>query len=204
MASRTPSASKRSGEGGLRERTRQVMRDEVAAVAMRLFDEQGFAGTTVEQITAEAGVSRATFFRYFGTKEDVVLGSLEQLGRHLAVELSIRPFDEPLWESLRRAFEVITTANADAPEKSLNFLRMLSETPSLRARHWGKQQAWQGLLVPEVARRMSADSTGADPRPSAIVAAALACLDASTAAWLACDGSIALSDLLDQAMGAVG
>lgn len=57
------------------------MRAEIAAVAVRLFQEQGFEKTTVDQIAAEAGLSRTSFFRYFATKEDVVLGHLEELGR---------------------------------------------------------------------------------------------------------------------------
>lgn len=199
----TPSA-RNAGRSTLRDRTRRAMRNEVSAVALRLFDEQGFDKTTVEQIAAEAGLSRTTFFRYFGTKEDVVLGHLGELGREIATVLAGRPEDERPWDSLRRAFDVITGLNAEEPEKALGFARMLSDTPSLRARHWEKVFSWQNLLVPEIARRLGADPTAAeDPRAHALVASALACTDAATDAWTACDGATPLPVLLDRAMGAL-
>lgn len=180
------------------------MRAEVGAVAFRLFAEHGFDRTTVDQIAAEAGLSRATFFRYFGTKEDVVLGDLEELGRNVAERLAERPADEAPWESLRRAFDVLTEFEAEGPEKTLAYLRMLCDAPSLKARHWEKQQGWQDLLVPEVARRLGTDPAAVeDPQVPALVASALACKDAAMHAWMACDGAVPLTSLIDRAMGAL-
>jgi AcrR family transcriptional regulator len=58
---------------GLRERKKAKTRATIREHAMRLFHEQGYAATTVEQIAEAAEVSPSTFFRYFPTKEDVVL-----------------------------------------------------------------------------------------------------------------------------------
>jgi AcrR family transcriptional regulator len=206
-ASKTPSA-RGGAPSSLRERTRQAMQTEVSAVAFRLFAAQGFDKTTVDQIAAEAGLSRTTFFRYFGTKEDVVLCNLGELGREVGEALAARPADEEPWDALRRAFDMVTRLNADAPEQTLSFVRMLIETPSLRARNWEKTQDWQNLLVPEIARRLGTESgieaeTAQDPRARALVGSALACLDAAKEAWTACDGATPLPELLDRAMGAL-
>ncbi|MBC9726514.1 TetR family transcriptional regulator [Streptomyces sp. TRM68367] len=189
---------------GLRERMRATVRAEVVAVALRLFTEQGFDRTTVDQIAAEAGLSRASLFRYFGTKEDIVLVGLEDTGRDIAEALAARPDDERPWVALRRAFDVLTRRNEGAPEQALSYLRMLQETPSLRARHYEKQLNWQELLVPEIARRLEAGpDRPEDPRPSALVTASLACLDAAARGWVACEGAVPLAVLLDRAMGAL-
>ncbi|MGW0823863.1 TetR family transcriptional regulator [Streptomyces sp. NPDC002845] len=189
---------------GLRERMRATVRAEVVEVAHRLFTEQGFDRTTVDQIATEVGLSRASLFRYFGTKEDIVLGGLEDSGRQIAEALAARPDEELPWEALRRAFDVITRMNEQAPEQALSYLRMLQETPSLRARHYEKQLSWQELLVPEVARRLGANpDRPEDTRPSAVAAAALACLDVAATRWVACEGTVPLAVLLDRAMGAL-
>jgi AcrR family transcriptional regulator len=58
---------------GLRERKKAKTRAAIREHALRLFREHGYGGTTVEQIAEAAEVSPATFYRYFPTKEDVVL-----------------------------------------------------------------------------------------------------------------------------------
>ena len=58
---------------GLRERKKAKTHVEVQKQALRLFREKGYGNTTVEQIADAAEVSPSTFFRYFSTKEDVVM-----------------------------------------------------------------------------------------------------------------------------------
>ncbi|WP_054264664.1 TetR family transcriptional regulator [Massilia antarctica] len=188
----------------LRERTRLAMRAEVSEVAFRLFAAQGFDKTTVEQIAAEAGLSRTTFFRYFGTKEEIVLGKFSEFGLHVAAALAARPADEAAWSALRRAFDVVIDGTAGDAPQALALMRLLSDACALMTRRWEKTQGWQSLLAPEIARRLGADGQpGNALRAHALTASAIACLDAATDAWSAGDGAIALADLLDQAMGAL-
>jgi len=186
----------------LRDRTIRAVRAEVAAVAMRLFVEHGFDKTTVDQIAAEAGMSRTSFFRYFATKEDVVLGHLDELAQRVGEALAARPEPEPVWRSLRRAFDPLIEEAIASPEQNLRMSRMLHDTPALRFRQAGKQLRWYDLLAPEVARRLHVADGALDPRPRALVAAATACLNAASETWSAANGTIDLSTLLDQAMDA--
>ncbi|WNM30923.1 TetR family transcriptional regulator [Streptomyces sp. Li-HN-5-11] len=199
-----PSTQPAAKPPGLRERMRATVRKEVVEAATRLFNEQGFDKTTVDQIAAEVGISRASLFRYFGTKEDIVLGGLEDVGRRLAHELAARPEDEHPWEALRRAFELIVQFHEEAGEQALRWLRTFKETPSLRARNYEKQLSWQGMLVPEIARRLAVSpDEPTEVTPLALVASALACLDVALTAWVACEGAVRPGELLDRAMSAL-
>lgn len=186
----------------LRERTRAAMRAEVIEVAFRLFAEQGFDKTTVEQIAAEAGLSRTTFFRYFGSKEELVLGRMSEFGPRIAAALAARPAEEGPWEALRRCFDVITEPTVEEPQSFLDLMRLLDDACALMTRQWEKTQGWHSLLVPQIRRRLGVDpKSKGDLRAQALVGSAISCLDAATDAWRAERGTTPLSELLDQAMG---
>jgi AcrR family transcriptional regulator len=73
IMSEAPAADRAERPVGLRERKKARTRAAIREHALRLFREQGYHATTVEQIAEAAEVSPSTFFRYFPTKEDVVL-----------------------------------------------------------------------------------------------------------------------------------
>ena len=84
-----------------RQRKKTATRDRIRAAALRLFGEQGYDATTVEQIAAAAGVSHMTFFRYFPAKEDVALSdSYDPL---IAALLEQTPASWPLIQRIRTA-----------------------------------------------------------------------------------------------------
>src|SRR5262245_3911835 len=120
---------------GLRERTRRAVRTELMATAMDLFAARGYDSCTIDEIAAAAGLSRRSFFRYFSSKEEVVLGNLDALGDAVAARLAERPESEPAWTALRAAFALLVERNDGDPARSLTLLRMLADTPVLRAHH---------------------------------------------------------------------
>ncbi|ABW13967.1 transcriptional regulator, TetR family [Parafrankia sp. EAN1pec] len=194
-----------SGELGLRERTRRAVRAELVSVAMDLFARKGYDTTTIDEIAAAAGMSRSTFFRYFTSKEDVVLGHLSTLGRLLVDALAKRPADEDAWTALRRAFDVLLDYHAGDPQGTLGLRLMIDGSPELRARNLEKQCRWHDPLIPHIADRLGPTSTeaGIDARPEAIIGAALACLEAANRAWRATDGQAPLDKVLDDVMRTV-
>lgn len=193
-----------AGAPGLRERTRRAVQAEIGAAALRLFLQQGFEATTMEQIANEAGVSRRSLFRYFGTKEDIVLGDHAEQGRMVRAALEARPPDEPPWEALRAALKTLVEDLAYSPEDFLTIARMLHETPSLRARHLEKRRQWLDLLVPNIAMRLGdAPEPVREVRARAIVASALACSETATETWVQRNGDADLEQLYDEAVAAV-
>ena len=189
----------------MRERTRRLAQAELTVIAQDLFVEQGYEETTVDQIAAAAGMSKRTFFRYFASKDDLVIGKYDLFGDRMAEALSSRPADEPVWESMRRVFDIASVYMVEGPEKARNeaMERIVRSTPTLNARYLEKLSHMQALLVDEVARRLRDGATGVDPldpRPTAIVGAAFGCLTAAQAAFQASNQARPFDELLDEAM----
>ena len=87
----------------LRMKRSEMMLSELEAVALRLFEQRGFADVTVEDIASEAKVSPRTFYRYFPAKEDVLQLRIERRTEAMRVALSARPEDEPPLQLSERA-----------------------------------------------------------------------------------------------------
>ncbi|MDH6128108.1 TetR family transcriptional regulator [Kitasatospora sp. GP82] len=101
---------------GLRERKKAKTRRELRSVAARLFAERGFAETTVAEIVEAAGVSPRTFFRYFDSKEDLLLPDMAEWFDSFELALERRPREEPVLAAVR---EAMLAAVATAPRTTL-------------------------------------------------------------------------------------
>ncbi|CAN5312980.1 TetR family transcriptional regulator [soil metagenome] len=185
------------------DRQRAAVREEIIRTAVELFLSQGFEATTIDQIVGAVGVSRRSFFRYFGTKEDVVLGDLAARGEAIAANLAERPEDEGPWDAIRGAFHEAQQTSMTDEASELALGRMLFDTPSLRARFLEKRLRWHNLFVPLVAHRLPGRVDASKLAAAAIVGSALACLDAASEIWVATGGSGSLADLYDDAVAAV-
>src|SRR5262245_668910 len=118
---------------GLRERKRTRTRLMIQAEAMRLFGEKGYENTTVDDIAYAAAISPRTCFRYFPTKEDVVIwDEYDPIAPDL---FDARPADEPLAETLRAiVHEALGGLYQRNRAELLLRMRLLMTVPELRAR----------------------------------------------------------------------
>src|SRR5713226_5698093 len=113
---------------GLRERKKLKTKEAIQREAMRLFQEQGYDETTIEEIAAAAEISPSTFFNYFPTKEDVVL--FDRYDPMIATE----PANEPLSAMLRSAIQGLAVVMERDRDIILVRGRLGLEVPALRAR----------------------------------------------------------------------
>ncbi|MFB9236206.1 TetR family transcriptional regulator [Plantactinospora siamensis] len=118
---------------GLRERNKARTRAEIRRQAFRLFTEQGYAATTVDQIAAAAEVSPSTFFRYFPTKEDVVL--YDDLDPLIIASFRAQPAELTPLQATRAAFrDSLTRLASDELADEEERQRLIQAVPELRAR----------------------------------------------------------------------
>jgi AcrR family transcriptional regulator len=142
---------------GLRERKKLKTRIAIRRATYGLIAEQGYEATTVEQIAEAAEVSPSTVFRYFPTKEDIVL--TDEYDPVMADLLRSRPADEAPIESLRFMMTdalaaVLETDNEEMVQRT----RLLVEVPAVRARMTETLSVTARLLTGILAER-----TGRDP-----------------------------------------
>jgi AcrR family transcriptional regulator len=154
---------------GLRERKKARTKAEIQRQALRLFDEQGYAETSVDQIAAAAEVSPSTFFRYFPTKDDVVLADfMDERTMQLLVDA---PADLGPLDALRHAV-VTGMSSLPAEDLALETLRnqLIRTVPELRRGLIAEMTRPIGLLTEALARRLARDSGDPDLRMFAAAA----------------------------------
>jgi len=89
---------------GLRERKKQETRQGLRSAALRLTAERGLDRVTVEDIAQVADVSVRTFFNYFPSKEEAVIGAEPESMEQIKALISARPVDEEPFLSLHAVF----------------------------------------------------------------------------------------------------
>ena len=118
---------------GLRERKKARTRAAIQGHALRLFREQGYDATTVEQIAEAVEISSSTFFRYFPTKEDVVL--YDDFDPLLFAAFEVQPAELSPIQAMRRALrQVFASVPAAEAEQQWERGRLILAVPELRMR----------------------------------------------------------------------
>ena len=139
---------------GLRERKKARTRAAIREHELRLFREQGYDATTVEQIAEAAEVSPSTFFRYFGSKESLLLA--DDLDPLILAAFEAQPPDVSLIQAFRRAYEAVM---AELPSDQLEFentrQRLMFSIPELKAAMYDEYYRTVNVMAEAVSRRIN-------------------------------------------------
>jgi AcrR family transcriptional regulator len=182
----------------LRERKKLKTRRAIQDHALRLFTEQGYDATTVEQIAAAAEISPSTFFRYFPTKEDCVL--TDEYDPIMADVFRAQPPELGAIDAMRAMFgQVLEQMYAQDHNQILTRTKLIVSVPSLRARMFDAgHQPTLGMFAEFVAERTG--TSPQDPRVRVFTCAVTAALEASIFTWADSDGTLDLPKLIDDAL----
>lgn len=191
------------GTGGLRAVARDAVRARIAEEALVLFDEHGFDETTVEDIASAVGISARSFFRYFPSKEDVVIGDLIPAGAQLRDRVARRLPAESPWTALHQGLREGAGQLDAESARWLRIMRVITGAATLRARNLEKHLTWSALLIPVIAEHVNADPRLGDLPARTLVSAAFACFDTALTSWTEAGGEIPFVEVLDRAFRAV-
>ncbi|MEE4022805.1 TetR family transcriptional regulator [Gordonia sp. PKS22-38] len=150
---------------GLRERKKLQTRSALITAALELCDRQGFDATTVEQIADAVDISPRTFNRYFATKEEVVLGPIEEMVTAVVAALDSQPRTGNELQALCDAHVQVFTEALDEESPSPLFdqfmvmNRIVASSPAVRARSVEMGEWKTQSIRRKVAERMELEET---------------------------------------------
>jgi mycofactocin system transcriptional regulator len=175
-------------------RPQVTSREELERVAMRLFSERGFDETTVDDIAVAAGIGRRTFFRYFGSKNDVVWGRFAEGLADFRASLTTST-DTPLGDALREAIVAFNALPPDEVSVHRQRMTLILTVSSLQAHSTLMYAEWRAVVADFVAAHIGADASDLLPQLAGhlMLGAAVAAYEQ----WLA-DERADLAPLLDE------
>lgn len=165
-----------TGSSGLRDRKKAATQELLRGTALRLFTEKGFSSVSVDEIATGAGVSRSTFFRYFGSKDAVLLDEIDERGDVFLKHLNECPKTDSPWRCFEKAL-VETSLPGQGDEQRDRQQRMLDDLlrndPALIGKRRAIVEKWTDLLAKIFAGRAGRDETLLEDRLAAATCMAI-------------------------------
>jgi AcrR family transcriptional regulator len=174
---------------GRRERKKQRTRDALFEAAMDLFMAKGYDQTAVHEITDAVDVSERTFFRYFASKEDLVLSFISDGAAAFAEALAARPPEEEPLAAARQALQSSIRemhGGSGSLTAYLAAMRLIDSTPSLLAAYLRSVHEHDDEIIEVLARREGVDPV-TDRRPRVLAAVIGALVFLANKDWQASD-----------------
>ncbi|MFN7149789.1 MAG: TetR family transcriptional regulator [Microthrixaceae bacterium] len=189
-------APARAGRQSLRARKRDETRARIAGAAVELVSAQGIPATTVEQVAERAGVGRATFFRYFESKELAIAAGLSDVAVYVfASTLRELPDELGPLDAVREAHRVLADGFDELREMYLEQAMLSRASAAMTAWTLYLYVDWE-IAIADAVRPRFADLVEDDPRPRMVGAVAMAAARLAVDRWVATGGRGDLPELL--------
>jgi AcrR family transcriptional regulator len=182
----------------LRERKKERTREQLVGAALRLFTQRGYEETTIDDVVDAVEVSPRTFFRYFQSKEDVLVAWVDEFIERVRAALAARPPDEEPFTALRHALTEAVTVYDTKRAHFITLERFIARTPAVRAQKLEKLGRCSQVMIDVLAQRLGVDAQR-DLAPRLLANCAIGILGAAVNTWIAQGGKESLTHIVDHA-----
>lgn len=188
---------------GTRERKRVETQARIAESAARLAGAHGIAATSIDDIAAAAGIGRATFFRYFDSKELAIATGLSDVGVHVLTDvLASVPAELGPLDAVRAAYARLGEDFDGLREMFLEQAQLSRSSKVMFAWTLHLYVDWETAIAETVAPRFD-DLRPGDPRPRMLGALTMAAARLACDVWVADGGRGDLPELIQQYLASV-
>lgn len=182
-----------------RERNKRNTREALLRAASRRFALQGYAATTIDEICADAGIGRRTFFRYFPDKEALAFPHRSQRRQRFLDLLNNAPARESPFASLRRIARQLAHEYTTHREALLARQRLIEASPELLAREHEIDRDWEAAMA-QAFRERAGSAPDAELRARVMAGATIGVIRATLRHWFASEGRADLARLGEEAL----
>ncbi|WP_437675308.1 acyl-CoA-like ligand-binding transcription factor [Sorangium sp. So ce131] len=188
---------------GLRERKKERTRAQIIETAIDLFLKNGYERTTLDEVLGAVEISRRTFFRYFESKEDLLIAWMDQLIEVACEAIRARPPGEPPLVAIHNAIRnTLRWFHEGNLPRFVAAQQLVAKTPAVRARQSERLGHCAEAIRAPLAARMSLDPQR-DLAPRVLASCAIAIMNSTIEAWLARGATEDLLELVDEAFRAL-
>jgi AcrR family transcriptional regulator len=179
----------------LRSRKQQFVRDAIFDAAIELFVAKGFDETTVEEVAQAAGVSRASFFRYFSSKDDLLAQNVMKYGLALIEAIKACPQSFTSFEIMRETVLSVAKHTVTHP-RTRQVIEISQRSASAMQAHMSRMIEVEGIVAAAFAERIGGSSKD-ELEPQLLATLTLSAMNVAIISWYR-DDSQELADSAEQ------
>lgn len=190
-----------SATPSLRDAKRHLVKETLWHAALSLFDSQGYQRTTVESIAAKAGMSRRTFFRYFSSKEEIVVYATDAYGDLIVQAIQLCASEGRPIDIVRAAVTCVAEFVVEQPTARRS-MQITDEHPEVKAAQLSRLHRIESRVAAEYGSALRLPDSH-HPCATTLAATTLMLVDVTLRTWYR-DGTVPLEHIIDPLIEALG